>query len=93
MPTPSTMLERIAEAISVSFHEEGYIEGQSEPELWDEFMKAAREVLRAMRDPSPTMCDAPTCTDAWVNGVNPTGEEAEAIWRAMIDAILNEEKS
>ena len=36
-----------AEAISLSFHEEGYIEGISDPHLWNEFIKAAREALKA----------------------------------------------
>lgn len=88
MPPPNTMLERIAEAISVSFHEEGYIEGQSEPELWDEFMKAAREVLRTMHDLTHSIrskegmqTNCPMC-----------GGYEEG-WHIIIDAILNEEKS
>jgi malic enzyme len=41
------MVKRAAEAISLSFHEEGYIEGHSDPAEWDEFLKAARAALVA----------------------------------------------
>lgn len=42
-----SMVERVAEAISLSFREEGYIEGVSQPEEWNEFLKAARAAIEA----------------------------------------------
>lgn len=38
----------LARAISDSFHEEGYIEGLSDPSEWAEFLKAGRECLAAL---------------------------------------------
>lgn len=40
-------IKAAAEAISLSFHEEGYIEGLSDPSEWDEFVKAAKAALEA----------------------------------------------
>ncbi len=40
----------LAEAISLSFREEGYIEGVSEPQEWDEYVAAARACLTALSE-------------------------------------------
>lgn len=40
-------IKAAAEAISLSFREEGYIEGLSDPSLWHEFLKAAKAALEA----------------------------------------------
>lgn len=48
-PDPE-MIDRVARAISLSFHEEGYIEGVSHPSEWQEFVKAAEAVIAAMAD-------------------------------------------
>lgn len=40
-------IKAAAEAISRSFHEEGYIEGQSDTSEWQEFLNAARAALEA----------------------------------------------
>lgn len=56
--TENEMIERVASAISTAFHEEGYIDGLSDPAEWAEFQKAARLVLEAMLNPTPTMINA-----------------------------------
>jgi len=48
----------------------------------------ARVAIEAMREPTKEMCNAPSLRGECVNGVLPTGEECELIWKAMIDAAL-----
>lgn len=75
-----TMVEKIADAISRSFHEEGYIEGVSHPSEWEEFKKAARSVLEAMREP----------TDAMVAVTGDLSRDPIQTYTDMIDAALKE---
>jgi hypothetical protein len=74
----SEMVDRVAEAISLSFHEEGYIDGVSDPSIWREFQSAAREAIAAMRMPTQEMLDR--------------GWEVRSVprytWENMIDAAL-----
>jgi hypothetical protein len=51
------------------------------------FMKDARIVVLAMREPIEVMTDA-----AW-NDADTQTPQAGMVWRAMIDAILNEEQA
>lgn len=44
------ILEKVAKAISESFHEEGYMEGMSDPNEWNEFLKAGRLSILALKD-------------------------------------------
>lgn len=78
----SEMIERVARAVSQSFHDEGYIEGVSDPAEWNEFLKAARAAIEAMREPTDRM--------VWDGGtaLHDKGEDTAGIWAAMIDAAL-----
>lgn len=86
----SEMIERVARAISQSFHEEGYIEGVSDPSEWEEFLKAARAAIEAMRDPTDAMQQAvwEACFDNKYDGTQ--APAAYAMCVAVIDAALED---
>ncbi len=77
-----SMIERVAEAISLSFHEEGYIEGMSDPDEWNEFLKAAKMAIRAMREPTDEMMRAGYPMSSYSNYMY--------AYRQMIDTALKE---
>lgn len=95
-----SMVNKVAWAISASFHEEGYIEGQSDPSLFAEFEKAARRAIEAMRDPTDQMLEAGCRALAKVppvtfmalqlggSNVAIAKEKMTQRWRAMIDEAL-----
>ncbi len=84
----SEMIERVAQAISSSFHEEGYIEGLSDPSEWEEFRKAAREAIRAMREPTAKMLAAPKKI---MGGGFQNSHSDDETWEAMIDEALRDD--
>ncbi len=52
------------------------------------FEPEARAVIEALREPTEAMWSAPAMAEACVNGVLPSGDEAEAIWKSMIAEAL-----
>lgn len=97
-PTPPksdsmTPVEIIANAISVSFHEEGYIEGVSDPSLWEEFLKAARLCFTELesagyavvpKEPTEEMNEAGI--DQLYRNSDMPDEELERVWAVMLAA-------
>lgn len=88
------MVTKAAEAISLSFHEEGYIEGLSDPDLWNEFIKAARMAILALKDPSDKDLLAPGEPYQVKQAVIVPREQGIKLrrnaWNKIIDAILEE---
>ena len=90
----NNMIDRIANAISVSFHEEGYIEGENDPQLWEEFRRAAKMVLEDMREPTGDMLGGEVSIlkprslgmSTMINDMLIAKKET---WQSMIDAALN----
>lgn len=80
----SEMVERVAQAISVAFHEEGYVEGESDPSLWVEFQKAARSAIEAMREPTEAMMRAMNTSYPLDSG------EPEDVLSNAYEAAINE---
>lgn len=79
------MIEKVADAISISFRDEGYIEGVSDPNEWNEFIKAAEAAIKAMREPTDEMIfDGLIDPGAW--GVDML--YIKEVWQAMIDNAL-----
>lgn len=77
-----TMLERMAKAIGGSLY--GGIDPIIAPNTWACAMKAAKDALLAIREPTSKARLAGG--DAWRH----TGS-LEDVWQAVIDHILNEE--
>lgn len=86
----TSMVDRVAEAISRSFHEEGYIEGQSEPSLWAEFQKAAKEAIAAMREPTHLMLVRGSEQGNGPESYQKSKKGLPDIWRDMVDSALGE---
>jgi hypothetical protein len=75
------MVKRVAEALRSEFEPyRVFDEGEAE--------RLARAAIKAMRVPTEAMWNAPAKANSYVNGVLPTGEEAEAIWQAIVDEAL-----
>lgn len=89
------IITAVATAISQSFHEEGYIDGLSDPSLWDEFIKAAKLAIAAMKDPSDEDLLAPGEPYQVTGRVLVSREEGIKLrrkaWNKIIDAVLKEE--
>lgn len=78
-----TMLEKVAEAISISFREEGYIENESDPDEWKEFLRAAKAAISAMREPTEEMLEAGFQSTSYDGAI-------EVAYPKMINAALKE---
>lgn len=83
-----TMLEKVAEAISISFREEGYIENESDPDEWKEFLRAAKAAITSMREPTEEMIEIGYNAHANLYGA---GIPMSVVhYKSMIDAALKE---
>lgn len=96
-----SMVERVAKALSVADgnHPDACSNDEEEHPMWTLYLKDARAVIEAMREPNVDMLDS-ACA-AWVKlypafeGEKPqpnAGEVATTIFNAMIDAALTPAK-
>lgn len=86
----SEMVERVAVALARKHYADRFNKDANSDHVnlnvsnnWHLFMADARTAIKAMREPTEEMCDAP----ADAGNIH----RARAIWTAMIDSILNEE--
>lgn len=86
----SEMVERVARAISHAFREEGsHWDGKWESDAeHHEFLRAARAVISAMREPTEEMLAAGGSGGLSHRDGSPNPHAADACWRLMIDAAL-----
>lgn len=81
-------LQRAAEAVSIRIETHC---PSCQVQLPGDAEDIARAVILAIREPSKEMAEAGFVDENCPNGVLITEGDAEAVWRAMIDAALSEQ--
>lgn len=83
-----TMIEKVAEALSLSMSGESLQScHDGDEEIVKEFMDAARSAIEAMREPTITMAVAGS-SFAWFEGRTDEIGDTITTWQAMIDSAL-----